>query len=100
VSSQEGLEKVVAAIEAVVHPPISEDLHEELRAAREMIQEYQCPHCGSPLSQRTSVHLSEHDDGLIESFECGYSHLDGQLHRPCPSDPRFPRLTDYDFARG
>lgn len=98
VSSRDGLEKVVAAIEAVVNPPISENLHEKLRAAEEMIQEYHCPQCGSPLSERTSVQLSEHDDGLLEGFECGYSHIDGHMQRPCPSDLKFPRLSDYDFV--
>jgi TIR domain len=97
VSSEDGLEKVVTAIQAVVNPPISEGLHEKLRAAEEIIQEYHCPYCGSPLSERTSVQLSEHDDGMLEAFECGYSHIDGHIQRPCPSDPKFPRLSDYDF---
>lgn len=98
VSTQGGLERVVAEIETVLNPPLSEDLHDKLRAAEEMIQGYQCPHCASPLSERASVRLSEDDDGLLEAFECGYSHIDGSVQSPCPSDPKFPRLSDFDFV--
>ncbi len=98
VSTTEGLGRVVAAIDAVVNPPLAEDLHEQLHAAEESLQEYRCPHCSSPLSERSSVQLSEHDDGLLEGFECGYSHIDGHVQRPCPSDPKFPRLEDYEFT--
>lgn len=98
INSEKGLDRVVAAIEQVVNPPLSEDLHEQLHAAEESLREFRCPHCGSPLSERTSVQLSEHDDGSLEGFECGYSHIDGYMQRPCPSDPRFPRLEDYDFT--
>jgi hypothetical protein len=98
VSSQEGLDSVVAAIEAVVNPPMSEDIAELLRAAQDTLQEYQCSFCGAPLSQRGSVPLSERDEGMFEAFECGYSHIDGYMQSPCPSDPKFPQLADYDFA--
>lgn len=98
VESKDGIDKIVAEIETVVKPPLSEDLHDKLRAAEELIQEYQCPHCASPLSERASVRLSEDDDGLLEAFECGYSHIDGSVQSPCPSDPKFPRLSDFDFV--
>jgi TIR domain len=97
ISTEEGLERVVAAIERVVNPPLAEDLHEQLHAAEESLQEYRCPFCSSPLSTRSSVPLSEDDDGLFEEFECGYSNVDGQMQRPCPSDRKFPKLGDYQF---
>ncbi len=98
ISTKEGLDRVVAAIEEVIRPPQSVDLHEQLRAAEQDLQEYRCSHCGSPLVQRSTVALSEDDDGSLEAFECGYSHIDGHMQRPCPTDPNFPRLEDYDFV--
>ena len=97
ISTGEDLEQIVAAIEAVVNPPIAEDLHEQLQAVEESLSEFRCPYCGSPLSTRSSVPLSERDEGTYEDFACGYAHIDGYMQRPCPSDPKFPKLEDYDF---
>lgn len=97
ISTEEGIERVVAAIEEVVNPPLAEDLHEQLHVVEESLQEFRCPYCGSSLSTRSSVPLSEDDDGIYEDFECGYAHIDGHMQRPCPSDPKFPKLEDYEF---
>jgi hypothetical protein len=97
ISTGEDLSQIVAAIEAVVNPPIAADLHEQLHAAEENLQEFRCSYCGSSLSTRSSVPLSEDDDGIYEDFECGYAHIDGHMQRPCPSDPQFPKLDDYEF---
>jgi hypothetical protein len=98
INTMEGIDRVVAAIEQVVNPPLAEDLHEKLDAAEERLQEYRCSYCGAPLSERASVQLSENDSGTAEAFECGYSHVDGSIQRRCPSDPKFPRLQDYEFT--
>ena len=97
VNTGEGLDRVVADIEEVLNPPMTEDIHQQLHEAEETLQEYRCPYCGSPLSTRSSVPLSEHDEGTYEDFECGYAHIDGYMERPCPSDPKFPKLDDYEF---
>jgi TIR domain len=98
ITTEEGIERIVAAIEEVVRPPLTEDLHEQLYAAEEVLQEYRCPHCAAPLSTRSSVRLSEDDDGIYEDFQCGYAHIDGDVQHPCPSDPKFPKLEDYAFT--
>jgi hypothetical protein len=98
VSTDHGLEAVVAAIEHVLNPPLSEDLNEQLQEAQRGLEEYRCPTCGAPISTRSGVELSEHDSGGYEDFECGFSHIDGFTQRPCPSDPKFPRLEEYDFV--
>jgi len=97
VRTEKGLDAVVEAIAAVVDPPLAEDLREQLQTAEETLQEYRCPFCEAPLSARSSVDLSEDDSGLYENFECGYAHIDGYMEHPCPSDPKFPKLTDYKF---
>ncbi len=98
VNTTDGLQAVVAAIEEVINPPMNDDVRDLLHDAEERLREYHCPFCKSPLSSRGSVELSEDDSGTFEAFECGYSHIDGEMKQPCPSDPKFPRLDDYEFA--
>jgi TIR domain len=88
ISTGEDLDQIVAAIESVVNPPIAEDLHEQLHAAEETLQEFRCPYCPASLSTRSSVPLSEDDDGIYEDFECGYAHIDGDMQRPCRKSSR------------
>jgi TIR domain len=97
VSTIDGLEKVIAEIAAVLSPPLTRDSQDQLRLAKEELQDYRCPYCGSPLSTRSGVQLGEHYDGTFESFECGFSQIDGHMRQPCPSDPRFPTLNEYEF---
>jgi hypothetical protein len=75
----------------------NEQLREELAAVREEISEYKCPHCSAPLSSRNDVDLDEHTIGTVESFECGYSTVDGWVESPCPSDSAFPKLEDFEL---
>jgi len=35
---------------------------------------------------------------LVEIFECGFERFAGTIHRPCPTDPDFPSLSDYDLV--
>jgi hypothetical protein len=97
-NTKDGLDSIVAAIEQVISPPITAEIEQQLQAAEETLQEYRCPHCKSPLSTRSSVQVSEDDDGLYEDFQCGYAHLDGYMRRPCPSDPKFPKPEDFEFT--
>jgi TIR domain len=98
VSTTLGIECVIKAIDAVLNPPIAQDLQDELRHAEENLLEYSCPYCRAPLSTRSFVTLSEHDEGAYEDFECGYAQIDGYKQRPCPSDPKFPKLADYELT--
>jgi hypothetical protein len=85
VSTGEGHERVVDAIDEVLRPP------------RNYLQEFLCPYCGAPLDERSSVELDELNEGILDVFDCGYSTVDGKVDRMCPSDPKFPRLEDYNL---
>lgn len=97
VSTTQAFERIVEAIESVVNPPLTEGLQDQLQQATVDLQEYRCPFCQSPLTTRASVPLSEDVEGTYETFECGYAQVDGHMERPCPSDPKFPKLEDYEF---
>ncbi len=53
-----------------------------------------CPTCGARMIEQTAV-PHEYGDTELEIFACGYTR--GFKWRPCPSDPRFPNLEDYDL---
>jgi hypothetical protein len=74
-----------------------EELKERLVMAEDELGRYQCPHCKSGLCSAGSVELSEHDSGTYESFECGYAAIDGWQQHPCPKDPKFPKLDDFEL---
>lgn len=58
-------------------------------------EDYLCPTCGAPLHVRTFVD-HEYGDSEFEVFSCGATR--GWQSRPCPKDPRFPRLEDYELT--
>jgi len=70
-----------------------ESTKDQLESALEELARFHGPTCAAPLSEtRTVVH--EYGDDLIEIFECGY---ESGGSRPCPSDPNFPKIDEYDF---
>jgi len=75
----------------------NEQLQEELAAIKDEITEYRCPHCSAPLISRNEIDLDEHTSDTVESFACGYSTLGGFVESPCPSDPKFPKLEDFEL---
>jgi len=75
----------------------NEQLQGELAAIKDEITEYRCPHCSAPLSSRANIDLDEHTSGTVESFACGYSTVEGWVESPCPSDPKFPQLEDFEL---
>lgn len=76
------------------------ELQSEIEELREQVAEYQCPHCGAPLSTRIDapVDPQQKDWDLVETYECGFQTFAGTIQRPCPSDPNFPSLDDYDLV--
>jgi TIR domain len=73
------------------------ELQSEIEDLRERVAEYQCPHCGAPLSTRIDAPVDpeqKHWD-LVETFECGLRTFAGTIQHLCPSDPKFPSLDDY-----
>jgi len=72
-----------------------EELEGELETTRDALGQYICPYCGAGLS---SAGPGDPDgESYFQSFECGYSRIDGSVERLCPSDPRFPKLEDFEF---
>jgi TIR domain len=76
-----------------------EQLQAELDDARLQLSEFQCPFCGSPLveSQEMPLDQEQRDFGSLRTFECGFTELDGGVHRACPNDPRFPKFEEYEI---
>ena len=72
---------------------------EELEHTREELSEYKCPYCDAPLSSRIHAPADPEEKhwDVREAFECGHETFGGFLERPCPSDPRFPKLSDYEL---
>lgn len=71
----------------------------ELEETRKELAEYRCPYCAAPVSARTHVPLDDAEKhwDIREEFECGYQTIGGYIERPCPSDPKFPKLSDYEL---
>jgi hypothetical protein len=75
-------------------------LKAELETLRERIEEFQCPFCKAKLTASVDapVDQEEQDWDVHRTFECGYSDFAGQITRPCPTDPAFPKFTDYEIS--
>jgi len=86
VSTREGHDSVVEAIDKVLQPP------------KNYLQEFLCPHCGAPLVERSIVELDQFNERSLDVFDCGYSIIDDKIDRMCPSDPKFPRLEEYNLV--
>jgi hypothetical protein len=75
-----------------------DSVQEELEEARERLSEVTCSYCGAPIVAQGSFPVSEHDDGDYTSYACGrYESSDG-LDHPCPLDPDFPKLEEYELV--
>lgn len=72
-----------------------EELQEEFELAKEELAEHKCSFCGAPIVAQGPVPLSEDDEGYYFSYACG-RYEDGD-EQPCPSDPGFPKLEDYEL---
>ena len=84
-------------LERVASGEAISELQDELEVMRSQLSEYQCPYCQSELVEMTYIEYDERSSGQVESFECGYSR-GGWRTRPCPEDPEFPKLTDYELV--
>ncbi|MGO8763287.1 MAG: TIR domain-containing protein [Desulfobaccales bacterium] len=71
----------------------------ELEEAREELAEYRCPYCGAPLISRLDAPADPEEKSwdIRENFTCGYQVFGGNIERPCPYDPKFPRFEEYEL---
>jgi hypothetical protein len=73
---------------------------EELAAAHEELAQYKCPYCDAELSSRNVAPLDPLEKvwDTVESYMCGHTLVAGEVERPCPADPLFPKFEDYEFT--
>ena len=76
------------------------ELQTQVEELRKQVSEHQCPYCEASLSERVLVPCDPYEDHWDdrEVFECGLEMLAGVIRHPCPSDPKFPSLSDYDLV--
>ena len=68
----------------------AEELTKQVIHARQLLQDFVCPHCGALLAEKAydseSVEYRGREidiDHEYVAFECGYSIVDGQVRSPC-----------------
>jgi hypothetical protein len=74
----------------------AKEFQAELAQAREELSAYKCPQCGAPMVTTGPVELDEYTEDTVEVFACGHS-TGGWSETPCPSDPRFPKVDEFEF---
>jgi hypothetical protein len=77
-----------------------DELKDRLAASQEALADFSCPYCGAPLSERQSIPLDDEQDnwGTLESYACGYTTSELGTTRPCPADPKFPKLEEFELV--
>jgi DNA repair exonuclease SbcCD ATPase subunit len=95
-TSQEQVQKAEAELKAVRQQ--AEDLAKQVRTAYELLEDYSCPHCGAPLSERLHYSEATHYRGRemdidheYVSYECGYSERDGEAEGECANIKPWPK---------
>ncbi len=76
-----------------------EKLREQMEDLQEQIEEYQCPYCGSGLSDRIQAPADPEEKhwDIRETFGCGFQRFGGAIESLCTKDPHFPNFVDYDI---
>jgi hypothetical protein len=74
-------------------------VREDLEHTKEQLQEYRCPFCDAAISSTGQAPVDDEQKhwDTYTSFECGHETFGGFTQSPCPSDPKFPALHDYDL---
>ena len=74
-------------------------LKEELEYAKGELEQFQCPYCQAPLSERISAPADPNQDHWDdrEIYECGFQRFGGNIEQACPHDPDFPKFEDYEL---
>jgi hypothetical protein len=71
----------------------------ELENTREELSQFQCPFCSAPVVGQSSIPLDPEQKvwDTYEVFACGFEAVGGHTDRPCPADPKFPKLQEFDL---
>lgn len=74
-------------------------VREDLEHTKEQLQEYRCPFCDAAISRTGQAPVDDEQKhwDTYTSFECGHETFGGFTESPCPSDPKFPALEDYEL---
>ena len=69
----------------------AEKLSKQAHVAKELLEEFSCPHCGAVLEQRQFYTTTEEHNGReydvdreFTRYECGYEFTDSGVSSPCP----------------
>jgi hypothetical protein len=87
-----------AELERLANGSAISELQEEIESLEAELEEYRCPHCGAALSMRGDAPMDDEQKhwDIVEVFDCGFRRFGGSVDLPCPHDPKFPRLEDYE----
>lgn len=76
------------------------ELSEQMKKANEILDEYEylkeqfsCPHCGA----ETTTLADDGYGSVYTAYACGHSFSGSDERSPCPHDPEFPSLDEYEF---
>jgi len=74
-------------------------IREELESTREELSQFQCPFCSAPVVEQNQIPLDPEQKvwDTREVFACGFEAIGGSTDRPCPLDPQFPKLQEFDL---
>jgi hypothetical protein len=74
-------------------------VRDDLEHTKEQLQEYRCPFCDAAISSTGQAPVDDEQKhwDTYTSFECGHETFGGFTQCPCPSDPKFPALEDYEL---
>jgi hypothetical protein len=75
-----------------------EELEDELGATPADLSRYRCPHCSAEMTASGGYPIDEHNKGDYEQFSCGHGRRDGRVVSLCPTDPKFPKLEDFELV--
>ncbi|MDQ3816340.1 MAG: toll/interleukin-1 receptor domain-containing protein [Acidobacteriota bacterium] len=72
----------------------------ELEHTQGELSQYRCPYCNAQIVGQGHIDTGDKHEQweLVQAFECGYEVIGGELTYPCPSDPKFPKLEDYELV--
>lgn len=93
-----------SVLEKIASGEALQNLQEEIQRTRatleqtkEELADFQCPYCGAPLVARAHAPADPLEKcwDVRDEYECGHTSFGGYTERPCPSDPKFPKFSDF-----